>query len=186
MLAPVDTKCLNRLCGNECCHLQGTEAFCSHRCSFIHALEAYRESVRDEAKPGPQQQLVSIKSKSHTSLLLRCGIDPWAPTPEIRMRRQFGNTLLVVLDGYCSRSGNAEYAWSMENLTYSVSYLPKYASSWQDAACDELGSNTQRYHFLGTELLRQIGHDKPLVYALLHNNVHPSVFYISVFGCGVK
>ncbi|KAJ2487387.1 hypothetical protein IWW37_005247 [Coemansia sp. RSA 2050] len=146
----------------------------------VRVWEAERD---DEAKPEPQQQPVPIKNKSHTSLLLRCGIDPWASTLEIRMRRQFGNALLVVLDGYCSRSDNAEYAWSMENLTYSVSYLPKYASSWQDATCDELGSNIQRYHFLGTELLRQIGHDRPLVYALLYNNVHPSVFYISVFGC---
>ncbi|KAJ2015166.1 hypothetical protein GGI14_004442 [Coemansia sp. S680] len=158
------------------------ESFCSHRCSFIHALETYRESVKDETEPEPRQ-LSSSKSKAHTSLLLRCGIDPWAPVPEIRMRRQFGKTLLVVLDGYCSRSGNAEYAWSMENLTYSVSYLPKYASSWPDPTTDELSSNIQRYHFLGTELLRQIGHDKPLVYALLYNNVHPSVFYTSVFGC---
>ncbi|KAJ2626490.1 hypothetical protein GGF44_005017 [Coemansia sp. RSA 1694] len=182
MLTPIDSKCLNRQCGKACCHQQGVEYFCSHNCAFIHALETYRASVKDEAKPAAPQ-LEPPATKIHTSVLLRCGIDPWAPMPEIYMRRQFGNTLLVLLDEYCSRAGNAEYAWSMENLTYSVSHLPKYASSWHSAASDRLSSCIQRYHFLGTELLRQIGHDNPLVYALLCNNVHPAVFYTRVFGC---
>ncbi|KAJ2506864.1 hypothetical protein IWW47_001376, partial [Coemansia sp. RSA 2052] len=173
MLTPIDSKCLNRQCGKACCHQQGVEYFCSHNCAFIHALETYRASVKDEAKPAAPQ-LEHPATKIHTSVLLRCGIDPWAPMPEIYMRRQFGNTLLVLLDEYCSRAGNAEYAWSMENLTYSVSHLPKYASSWHSTASDRLSSCIQRYHFLGTELLRQIGHDNPLVYALLCNNVHPA------------
>ncbi|KAJ2474171.1 hypothetical protein GGI02_000298 [Coemansia sp. RSA 2322] len=192
LLVPIEAKCLNELCKSSSVSLHnGCESYCSHHCAFIHALETYRELAKDEAKPelllarSTHKADTAESTKLHTSVLLRCGIDPWAPAAEICMRRHFGKSLLLVFDGHCLLASNAELAWSMENLTYSMSYLPAYLASWEEIGSSVLVSNIQRYHFLCAEILRHIKLDKARVCLMLSSNVHASVFYYSLFGCHV-
>ncbi|KAJ2619798.1 hypothetical protein GGI26_005560, partial [Coemansia sp. RSA 1358] len=66
-------------------------------------------------------------SKWHTATLIRWGIDPWASTEAIQMRRLFCQSLVQELSRHSKNSTDlVEYAWALENLNYCLSHLPEY------------------------------------------------------------
>ncbi|PIA12949.1 hypothetical protein COEREDRAFT_89968 [Coemansia reversa NRRL 1564] len=192
MQASPKGECLNRRCSQACWSTdEGTAAFCSHQCAYLYTLDVYRRSTSGYALSNSTPTISLGQSarpfrpgKCHTFTLIRCGIDPWAPTAEIQMRQQSCHVLIVVLSRYSRSSSIADYAWPLENMSYCLSHLPQYAEHWDAAICHN--SNTKlncirRYQQLCRELGRRIENDVPYVCALLTGLVHPSEFYVSIF-----
>ncbi|KAI8324539.1 hypothetical protein GQ54DRAFT_320781 [Martensiomyces pterosporus] len=200
-----------RLCQNSQCRRTYSEPsaistttesppFCSHQCAYIHTLDSYRQVSSTLASPVPSPGAQDTGTsgtgvggtayKYHTSMLIRCGIDPWAPAEEIRMRQQFCHTLVAVLDHYWPHRDNLEYAWSLENLTYRLSHPLVYCNQQQQQcalmAVDGdllLPGGTQRYRLLCDALLTRMRTDSALVDALFSGAaIHPTEFYQHIFG----
>ncbi|KAJ2714092.1 hypothetical protein H4R19_001906 [Coemansia spiralis] len=182
MHTQLSTRCPNRQCPRARWGPATSTAFCSHQCAYLYTLGALRQSVtacaRQDAAAAQRTQ-PPLLGKSHTFMLVRCGIDPWAPPAEIRMRQQSCRTLILVLGRYSQSPNVADYAWPLENMSYCLSHHREYAGHW--VAVADASSSTQRYHLLCVALMQHIETNVPYVRALLGGHIHPSEFYAGVF-----
>ncbi|KAJ2768655.1 hypothetical protein IWQ56_000477 [Coemansia nantahalensis] len=186
MHSQLAARCPNRQCARANRSPAATTAFCSHQCAYLYTLRTLRESASASPRRGARQAASSVQraqpllpGKSHTFLLVRCGIDPWAPADEIQMRQHSCHMLIIVLGRYMQSRNVADFAWPLENMSYCLSHLPEYASRW--GAVAEAKSAAQRYHLLCSALMRLVATDAPYVHALLSGHIHPAEFYKSVF-----
>ncbi|KAJ2855296.1 hypothetical protein GGI22_004183 [Coemansia erecta] len=119
-----------------------------------------------------------VDGRWHTATLIRWGIDPWSSAKAIQMRRVCCQMLLCELGKHWSGDGLIDYAWALENLNYSLSYLPQYANNWRVSDNNgALSSRHTRYRYLCAALIRRISYNPVLTGSLLYQAVHPIEFY---------
>ncbi|KAJ2720129.1 hypothetical protein GGI07_004806, partial [Coemansia sp. Benny D115] len=112
-------------------------------------------------------------------MLIKCGIDPWAPLQEIQMRQCFASALISLFNCLYAFPTNAEYAWIVENLTYRLSYSPDCAGNWAMKSSGRGNDHlvqSHRYRHLCMLTLKKSGSDKSLVFALLSGSISPPEF----------
>ncbi|KAI7833874.1 hypothetical protein BX661DRAFT_217387 [Kickxella alabastrina] len=179
------------ICANACNNnTQANSKYCSEQCHYIHTLDTYRQSVDSQsasADSSPEPSTYSQGSivgtqwgKLHTSALIRCGIDPWAPVSEIQMRHHFAYALIAIFNRFWIFAGNTDIAWMIENQTFRLSHSPDCISNWRKEDKQTLSNCAQRYNYLCAALFNKIGQDLHLVYALLSGAMHPSQFYANL------
>ncbi|KAJ2847217.1 hypothetical protein IWW36_003965 [Coemansia brasiliensis] len=176
-------ECKNKRCLRIYWNSSSESVFCSSQCAYAHALESYRKTSSAYSTPTSLSSLGDWPirlGKCHTLTLIRCGIDPWAPSPEIQMRQHFCHRLTAALANFSACAKLADYAWPLENLNFIFSHLPEYEALWSDT-CHKNSSYAERYEFLGSLLIYQLGKTPSMVCALLGDFIHPAEFFIALF-----